>query len=87
MFYACSTWEFVADIHLMKLQCLENKVLHTIGNFSRHTSVRELHKAFRILYTYDCVTKLCREQAEAVQNNENANVRNPGQRQSLTPEI
>jgi hypothetical protein len=38
-----------------------------------------LHKAFRILYTYDYVTKLCREQAEAIQNNENANVRNPGQ--------
>jgi hypothetical protein len=32
MTYACPAWEFVADAHLLKLQYLQNKVLHTTGN-------------------------------------------------------
>jgi hypothetical protein len=55
------------------------KVLHTIGNFSRRTPVRELHKALSIPYTYDYITKYSRQQAEVIQNHENANVRNIGQ--------
>jgi hypothetical protein len=35
--------------------------------------------AFKIPYIYDCITKLCKQQAEVVQNYENANVRNIGQ--------
>jgi hypothetical protein len=72
-------WEFVADTHLVKLQRLQNKVLCTIGNFPRRTPIRELHKAFNIPYIYDCITKLCRQQAEVIQNHENPNVRNIGQ--------
>jgi hypothetical protein len=34
--------------------------------------------AFKLPYLYD-ITKLCRQQAEAIQNHENANVRNIGQ--------
>jgi hypothetical protein len=45
----------------------------------RRTLVRELHKAFNITYIYDYVTKLCRQQAEDIQNHENANVLNIGQ--------
>jgi hypothetical protein len=48
MTYAFSAWEFAADIHLLKLQRLQNKVLRTIGNFPKHMRVRELHKAFNI---------------------------------------
>jgi hypothetical protein len=33
MTYACPTWEFVAESHLLKLQRLQNKVLRNIGNF------------------------------------------------------
>jgi hypothetical protein len=33
---------------------------------------------FRI-YIYDYITKLCRQQAEVIQNHENVNVRNIGQ--------
>jgi hypothetical protein len=69
----------VADTHLLKLQRLQNKVLHTTGNFPRHTPVRELHEACNILYMNDYITKLCRQQAEVLQNHENANVRNIGQ--------
>jgi hypothetical protein len=36
---------------------------------------RELLKAFNIPYIYDYITKLCRQQAEVIQNHENANVR------------
>jgi hypothetical protein len=79
MTYACPTWDFVADIHLMKLQRLQNKVLRTIGNFPRRTPVRELHNAFIIPYIYDYITKLSRQQAEVIQNHENVNVRNIGQ--------
>jgi hypothetical protein len=46
--YACPAWEFATDIHLLKLQRMQNKVLRTIGNFPRHTSVCELHNAFNI---------------------------------------
>jgi hypothetical protein len=37
MTYACPTWEFAAESRLLKLQCLQNRVLRTIGNFPRRT--------------------------------------------------
>jgi hypothetical protein len=67
----------MADI-LVKLQHLQNKVFHNTGSFLRHTPVHKLHKAFRIVYIYDYITKLCRQQAEAMQNHESGNVRNSG---------
>jgi hypothetical protein len=39
----------------------------------------DLHVAFQIIYIYDCITKLCRQQAEVIQNHDNENVRNTGQ--------
>jgi hypothetical protein len=62
-----------------KLQRLQNKVLRTIGNFPKRTSIRAMHKAFHILYVYDYITKSCRQQAEVIQNHENATVRYIGQ--------
>jgi hypothetical protein len=41
--YACPAWELAADTYLIKLQRLQNKVLHTIGNFPKYTPVRNLH--------------------------------------------
>jgi hypothetical protein len=79
MTYACPTWDFAAHTHLIKLQRLQNKVLRSIDNFPRRTSVRELHKAFNIPYIYDYMTKLSRQQAEVIPNHENVNVRNIGQ--------
>jgi hypothetical protein len=35
--------------------------------------------AFQIPFVYDYITKLCREQAEAIQNRDNENVRNTEQ--------
>jgi hypothetical protein len=63
----------------MKLQRLQNRVLRTIGNYPRCTPVRDLHMAFHISYIYDYITKLCRQQAEVIQNHSNENVRNTGQ--------
>jgi hypothetical protein len=74
MTYACPAWEFAAEIHLLKLQRLQNRVLRTIGNFPRHTSVRDMHVAFQIPYVYDYITNLCRKQTEVIQNHENENV-------------
>jgi hypothetical protein len=58
------------------LQRLQNKVFRTIENFPRRTPVWDLHMAFKLPYTYDYIIKLCRQQAEVIQNYENANVRN-----------
>jgi hypothetical protein len=79
MTYACPAWEFAAETYLLKLQRLQNKVLHTIGNLSRRTLVREMHVAFQIPYVYDYITKLCRKQAGIIHNYENGNVHNIGQ--------
>jgi hypothetical protein len=65
----------VAESHLLKLQRLQNKVFRTIGSFPRRTSIRDMHVAFQIPYVYDYITKLCRQQAEIIQNHENENVR------------
>jgi hypothetical protein len=57
MTYSCPAWEFAAETYLLKLQHLQNKVLHTTGNFPRCTSVRDMHVAFHIPYIYDYITK------------------------------
>jgi hypothetical protein len=79
MTYACPTWEFAADIYLMKLQRLENRVLRAISNLYRCTPVRDFHLVFKIPYGYDYIAKLCRRQAEVIRNHENPNVRAIGQ--------
>jgi hypothetical protein len=79
MTYDSLAWESAADTHLMKLKCLQNKVLHTIGNIPRLIPVRELHTAFNIPYVYDFITKLCRQQAEVILNHDKENVGNIGQ--------
>jgi predicted protein tyrosine phosphatase len=79
MTYPCPAWEFAADTHLLKLHHLQNKVLCTTGEFPRCTPVRELCMAFQVLYTYDYIIKLCRQQAEVIQNHENAYVLNIGE--------
>jgi hypothetical protein len=55
---------------------MQNRVLRTIGSFPRRTTVRDLHVAFQIPYVYDFIAKLCRKQAEVIQNHDNENVRN-----------
>jgi hypothetical protein len=79
MTYASPVWEFAADTHLMKLQCLQNKVLRTIGKFLRNTPIRDMHISFQIPDVYDYITKSCRPQAQVIQHQENIHVRNIGQ--------
>jgi hypothetical protein len=79
MTYACPAWEFAAEIHLLKLQLLQNKVLRTIGNFPRRKSFRDMHVAFHVPHVYDYMTKVCRRQAEIIYNHANENVHNIGQ--------
>jgi hypothetical protein len=83
MTYAIPAWEFAADSHLMKFERLQNKDFRTIRNLPRSTPVRDLHMAFKIPYVYDNITKLCRQQAEVIQNHDNENVRNIGQGETL----
>jgi len=57
---------------------LQYYVLPITGNFPRRTPTRELRVACNILYKYDFITKLCRQQADVIQTHENAYVRNTG---------
>jgi len=63
----------------LTLQLLQDKFLSNVGNFLRRIPARELHVAFKSPYVYDFVTVLRRQQAEVIQNYENATVRNIGQ--------
>jgi hypothetical protein len=58
---------------------MQNKDLYTTGNFPRCILVRDLHTAFKLLYVYDYITKLCRQQAGVIQNHENEHVSGTGQ--------
>jgi hypothetical protein len=82
MNYACPTWEFAADTHLIKLQRLQNRVLRSVSNLDRRTTVCDLHLAFKIPYVYDYITKLCKRQVEVILNHDNPNVRAIGQREA-----
>jgi hypothetical protein len=63
------------ETHLSKLQHMQNRVLRT-------TTFCEWHGAVNIPYIYDYMTKICRQQAQVIQNHENQNVRNIGQGES-----
>jgi hypothetical protein len=68
-----------AGTHLFKLQQLQKKVLHTIGNFPRSTPVCYLQTAFNLPYVYNYTTKLCRQQADVIQNHHTDHARSIGQ--------
>jgi len=72
---------YSADItaHLIPLPWPpQNTVLRTIGNLRSCTASRALHLAFQIPNLCDCVTKICRKQAEVIHNRDNVNVQNIG---------
>jgi hypothetical protein len=83
MVYACPTWEYAADGHLLKLQRLQTQVLRAVGNLDRRTPVRELHVAFNIHYVYNYVTKLCKKKTEVIQNHLTPNLRAIGQGEAM----
>jgi hypothetical protein len=79
MTYACPAWELAADIYLLKLQHLQNKVLLTTEIFQGTTPVHDLHTAFNLPYVYHYITKLCSQQASVTQNREKVYLRYAGQ--------
>jgi hypothetical protein len=72
--YAYPSREFAAGTHLSKWQRLQKKVLCTTGKFPKYTAVHEFHMAFQVLYIYDYIMKLCRQQEVVIQNNESEHV-------------
>jgi hypothetical protein len=68
MNYACPTWEYVVDAHLLKLQSLQDIVLRAIGNLDGRTLTGEMHMTFIIPCVYDYINKLRRTQAEVILN-------------------
>jgi hypothetical protein len=80
MLYACPPPELKADTCFLKLQRPQNKVLRTVGIFPRCTPVRDLHTAFNLPYANDyTIIKLCRQQAEVIQNHKIEHVHGIGQ--------
>jgi hypothetical protein len=77
--YSCPAWEFPAGTQILKVQRLKNKVLLTIGKCPSCTPVCDLNTAFNLPRLYGCITKLYRQQAEVIQNQENEHIRNTGQ--------
>jgi hypothetical protein len=73
--YACSAWEFAADIHILRKESLQNNVLRTNCNVQRRTTTRELHVAIEILYVHELITKLSRQQAEVMPNRDKQIIR------------
>jgi hypothetical protein len=84
---ACPAAELAADTYILKLQRLQNNALRTTGIFPRYIPIRDLNMAFNLPYIYDYITKLCRRQAEVVQNQENEHVRSIGQGEADTENI
>jgi hypothetical protein len=80
-------WDFAADTHLMKLQSLQNKVLRTTDKLLWSPPIRDKHISFHIPYVYDYITKLCRQQAQVIQNHENMQVHNIGKGEADTENI
>jgi hypothetical protein len=55
MTYDCHTLECVADEHILKLQCLQSRVLCTTGNLNRCRPVQKLYWASKFL---TCMTEV-----------------------------
>jgi hypothetical protein len=52
--HICPAREFAAELHLLELQRLLNKIVRTTANFPRGgASVRGFHEALHIPYVYD----------------------------------
>jgi hypothetical protein len=83
MVYASPTLNYMADIPLVNLQRLQNRVLYAIGNIDRCTSVYNLQVAFKIPYMYGYIIKLCNKLAEVIQNHLNPNVHGTGQGEAV----
>jgi hypothetical protein len=77
MTHSCPAWELKADTQFLKLQLLQNMVLRPNGHFPSSTPVRDLHTALNLPYVYNYISKLCRQQAKVIQN-ENDRVRGIG---------
>jgi hypothetical protein len=75
---ACLAWELAADIYFLKLQRMQKKILHIIGNSPWCMPVRDLHTAFDLLYVYNYIPNLCNQQAEVIENHENEYFRGVG---------
>jgi hypothetical protein len=75
MTYACPAWKFAADIHSLNSQRLQDKVVRPTGKFSRCNSISDLHTAFKLPHIYNCIIKLCKQQAEIIPNHQNDHVR------------
>jgi hypothetical protein len=74
MTYACSAWELAAVTYGLKLQRLQINILRIIRSFPKCTPVRDLHTVFNLPHVYNYTTKLCRQQAEVIQNRENKHI-------------
>jgi hypothetical protein len=79
MAYACPTWEYEADAHLLELQRLQNRALRAAAILDMCLPVHEFQVNLKKFYVYEHITKLCMTQAEVIPNHVNPNIRGIGQ--------
>jgi hypothetical protein len=48
MTYDCPAWKSAADIQILKLQRLQDKILRAIGNFPWRMPIMDLYMAFKL---------------------------------------
>jgi hypothetical protein len=69
-----------SDRHVpLKIAVPAKKVFHVFGYFARCISVHDFHMALNIPHVYNYITKLCRQQAEVIQNHDNEHICTIGQ--------
>jgi hypothetical protein len=56
----------MADTHLLKQHCLQNRIIRVLSNFDRRTPNRELHVLVKVPYIYDYIEKLGRKHVELI---------------------
>lgn len=71
------------DAHLLRMQCLQNRILRAVGSFDRHTLVCKVLKAFKISNVYDYITELCGTQEDIILNSQDPTVHFIGQEESI----
>jgi hypothetical protein len=56
--YVCPTWEYATDARLLKLQCLQIRVLRAVGKLDMCKPAHELQVVIKISCVYNYITEL-----------------------------
>jgi hypothetical protein len=81
MTYACPTWNYAVDAHLLKLQYLQNSSPHNWKTWQTHNCTWNV--TFKIPYVYNYITRLCRTEAEVILSHRKQTVHGIGEGEAM----